>query len=280
MRQDLLKTGRDLVDDDQEIGSERLNRPDPTGLKGSRHARLSDHVAAPADELSLEDARLICGQVTRAWLGDFAPALVLLDGDSRRRLQAVLTLTRTAIDFALQPGVEGERVSALNRLQFEVEAALDGNPRGQPAHLLIAELQRESSWSRASWDALFDRVQHLGMIGILDTQAVWALARSVARLISEDSMEVFSTAIATVLRRIERWRTEPTAMDGADSPSAYRQSSPEHRVIVSAHWSRFAHYVERAERRLSKREARGCSIKLGLATRLGILARARLSRVH
>lgn len=304
MRQDLLKTGkpddRDLVDDDRQVGSERLDRPDPTGLKGSRHARLSEQIQQPADDLTLDEAEDLCGQVTRAWLGDLAPALILLDADSRRRLQAVLTLTRTAVDFAVQPGVEGERVSALNRLHFEVEAALDGEPRGQPAHLLIADEEEHDSWRREAWDAHFDRLRHLAMLGSLDAAQARRIGASMAQVLVAGGADTLGPALATTLTRAEGWRVErdpadavregarsssrqgdgagsrdPSPTDGTQ-PSSRQETATADRDL-SPPWRWFAAYVTLAERRLNKREADGRSAKLGLMSRLGVLLRARLA---
>lgn len=278
MFEDLLKTGkpdeRELVDDDQQVGSDRLDRPDPTGLKGSRHSRLADHIQAPDDDLTLPEAETLCGEVTRAWLGDFAPALILLDAAARRRLQAVLTLTRTAVDFALQPGVEGERVSALNRLHFEVEAALDGEPRGQPAHLVITDEEARQAWDRPAWDALFDRLRHLAMLGALDAQQTRAIGGAIARLLGNAGDPRVAGALATVIGRAEEGRSAAGA-DGSDAVVEDRAEagSPE----TTAALRRFAAYVAAAERKLRRRRSRGRSTQLGLLTRLGLLLRARLA---
>lgn len=275
MRQDLLKTGRPLVDDDQPVGPNRLGRPDTTGLVGSRHARITDQIEAPADDLTLEQAERLCGEVTRAWMGDFAPALILLDAKSRRRMQAVLTMTRTAVDFCLQPGVEGERVAALNRLHFEVEAALDGDPRGQPAHLLIADEENRESWDRAAWDSLFNRLRHLAMLGSLDVSRARQVTEAMAAVMQGEKGGPLGSALATLLQRGEMWRfedgdvfPEPNAASQADARGAEDR--------VDRGWLRFATYVQLAERRLAARAARGRRGRLGLPTRLHLLLRARL----
>lgn len=292
MRQDLLKTGkpdeRELVDDDQEVGSERLDRPDRTGLKGSRHARLDDHIQAPDDDLTLPEAESLCGEVTRAWLGDLAPALILLDADSRRRLQAVLTLVRTASDFALQPGVEGERVSALNRLHFEVEAALDGEPRGQPAHLLIADEEERESWNREAWDSLFDRLRHLAMLGSLDAVQGQRIGGAMAAVLVADSEARLGPALAITMTRAEGWRlgggvAEFEGREGASPPLTVAARRPRRKEAAAAGpdlsppWRRFVAYVTGAERRLVICETRGSRAKLGIIARLGLLLRARLT---
>lgn len=277
MRQDLLKTGkpdeRELVDDEQQVGSERLDRPDPSGLKGSRHARLDDHIQAPDDDLTLPEAESLCGDVTRAWLGDFAPALILLDAESRRRLQAVLTLTRTAIDFALQPGVEGERVSALNRLHFEVEAALDGEPRGQPAHLIIADEEVRQPWDRAAWDAFFDRLRHLAMLGELDVRRMRSIGGAIAGLVGAGGSPRVAAAATTAVGRAEEWRS---AAGTVGDDAVVRDRGETVPSQTSAVWRRFAIYVGAAERRLRRRRSQGRSTRLGLVARLGLLLRARL----
>ena len=282
MRQDLLQTGRPLVDDDQPVGSNRLGRPDTTGLIGSRHARVTDQMEAPADDLTLEQAERLCGEVTRSWMGDFAPALILLDAKSRRRLQAVLTMTRTALDFCLQPGVEGERVAALNRLHFEVEAALDGDPRGQPAQLLIADEEARQEWDRVAWDELFDRLRHLAMMGSLDSDRAHQVARAMAAVLQGreerdgEAGVTLGSALATLLKRAELWRFDQGSRPSV--PTAGTLADPlSRKARVEQAWFRFARYVQLAERNLSMREVRGRRPKLGISLRLLLLLRARVA---
>lgn len=123
-------------------------------LAQSRHSRLVDELRAPADEVDEATAERICGEVTRAALRDFAPALILLPAAERRRVQALAAWTLVLFDFARQSGLEGERLTQLNRMEFELEQALEGAPRGQPALLLMAREEERRPWPREALDAI------------------------------------------------------------------------------------------------------------------------------
>jgi len=99
-------------------------------------------------------AEEICGQVSRLALQDFAPALLLLPSLDRHRLQALTAYALTLFDFARQTGLEGERLTAINRWEFDLEAALDGQPAGQPVFVLIHALEQQRPWAREGFDHL------------------------------------------------------------------------------------------------------------------------------
>jgi phytoene/squalene synthetase len=121
---------------------------------GSHHSRWVDELRQPLEIRDSARAAEICGAVTRLILRDFAPALLLMPAATRRRLQALASYTLTLFDFARQTGLEGERLTAINRWEFDLEAALEGHPPGQPVYLLIAEQQRREPWNRAAFDLL------------------------------------------------------------------------------------------------------------------------------
>ena len=135
--------------DDHPNGSWRAD-----ALGKSRHARLSEHLQEPLDERDAEKARRLCAEVCRNLLGDMAPALVLVKPAERYRCQVLATWLQTLFDFAGQPGVEGERLSALNRLEFALEQALDGEPIGQPVFLGMAAEESRRPWSRRALDSM------------------------------------------------------------------------------------------------------------------------------
>jgi phytoene/squalene synthetase len=87
-------------------------------------------------------------------LRDFAPALVLLPAPTRERVQAVVTYARTLLDFARDRSLEGERLAQINRLEFTLEAALGGEPPGQPVFVELAALERDAPWPREAFDQL------------------------------------------------------------------------------------------------------------------------------
>lgn len=121
---------------------------------GSHHSRLVDELRAPLESHDEGRAAEICGSVCRAVLRDFAPALVLLPAEDRRRVQALATYAFTLFDFARQSGVEGERLAAINRWEFTLESALEGTPPGQPAFVLMTASERARPWPREALDEL------------------------------------------------------------------------------------------------------------------------------
>lgn len=123
-------------------------------LAGSRHSRWIDELRQPLSDHDPGRAAAICGQVTRLALQDFAPALLVLPSFERRRLQTVTAYALTLLDFARQTGLEGERLTAINRWEFELEDALEGNPTGQPVFVLVHELEQVRPWPRAAFDRL------------------------------------------------------------------------------------------------------------------------------
>ncbi len=137
---------------------------DPTwradALAGSRHSRLADQLLAPARDLDPERAAAICAEVARHALRDFAPALMLLPPPERRRVQALTAFALTLFDFARQSGLDGERLAQLNRWDFDLEAALDGNPPAQPVFLVMAAEERRAPWNRDGLDDLLRAARH------------------------------------------------------------------------------------------------------------------------
>ncbi len=122
-------------------------------LARSRHARLDTSVEPPV-ATDPERAAALCAEICRAALGDFAPALLLVAPAERPRLQALVAYARTLFDFARDHGVEGERLAQLNRWQFALESALDGEPAGQPIDLAMAREHARRPWPPAALDRL------------------------------------------------------------------------------------------------------------------------------
>jgi phytoene/squalene synthetase len=123
-------------------------------LARSRHSRLDVEISRPAEDFDEEKAAALCAELTRNLLGDFAPALLLLPGDERRRAQALLAYASTLFDFARQSGVEGERLAQINRWEFTLEAALSGQPVGQPIFLRMARENERRRWPADALDEL------------------------------------------------------------------------------------------------------------------------------
>jgi phytoene/squalene synthetase len=123
-------------------------------LVGSRHSRWVEELRQPLNLHDEARAAEICGQVSRLALQDFAPALLLLPRPHRQRLQTVTAYVLTLFDFVRQSGLEGERLTAINRWEFDLEAALDGQPAGQPVFVQIYALERQQPWARDGFDRL------------------------------------------------------------------------------------------------------------------------------
>jgi phytoene/squalene synthetase len=114
----------------------------------------------PLESHDPKEAARICAAASRLTLQDFAPALILLPETERLRAQALTALTLTLFDFAAQPGLEGERLAQINRWEFALEAALGGEPPGQPIFVQMAALEKHDPWSRDGLDRLFGLARH------------------------------------------------------------------------------------------------------------------------
>jgi hypothetical protein len=143
--------GRDAAraeEDGARPGRVASSGPDPLR---SEHSTFRD-LEAPRDDFDPERARAVCAQITRDALRDFAPALVLLPAGDRLRAQAVVAYARTLLDFARDRSLEGERLAQINRFEFALEAALGGEPTGQPVFVQIATLEAREPWPREAFD--------------------------------------------------------------------------------------------------------------------------------
>lgn len=124
------------------------------GLVGSRHSRLVDELCRPLESHDVEQAQRICGEISRLLMRDLSPALILLPRAQRYRLQALAAYSLTLFDFVRQSGLEGERLAAINRWEFLLEEALEGQPTGQPVFVLLADLEKHEPWQRQGFDQL------------------------------------------------------------------------------------------------------------------------------
>ena len=171
-------------------GDSREHHPDDSwradALGRSRHARLTDHIREPLDDPDPATAHRVCAEVTRDALGDLAPALILVNGAERFRCQVLTTWVRTLFDFARQTGVEGERLAALNRLEFGLEQALDGDPPGQPVFVGMSIEETRRPWPRESLDLLLAAARRRAVRPRLDTvDEVAAEAAQIARALGQ-----------------------------------------------------------------------------------------------
>jgi hypothetical protein len=123
-------------------------------LSASRHSRLAPPVPAGPTSADPAAAEALCADLTRHVLGELAVGLPLLGRAGRRRARALTAWSYTLFDFARPPGLEGERLAAINRWEFATEEALDGRPTGEPIFLLLAAENRHAPWPREALDAL------------------------------------------------------------------------------------------------------------------------------
>jgi phytoene/squalene synthetase len=145
---------RDGAVDEHDAGE----RPARAAVSGadplrSAHSTFRD-LEPPHDDFDPARARGLCAQVARDALRDFAPALMLLPAATRARAQAFIAYARTMLDFARDRSLEGERLAQINRLEFELEAALGGAPTGQPVFVQLAALERQQPWQREAFDEI------------------------------------------------------------------------------------------------------------------------------
>ena len=126
----------------------------------SRHSRLDDVLIEPLEDRDTDRAALLCGEVTRRALLDFAPAVVLIPAPDRRRFQALAAFSLTLFDFARQSSLEGEKLAQMNRWHFDLESTLDGEPPGQPVFVLLADTDEQSPWPREALDGLVACARH------------------------------------------------------------------------------------------------------------------------
>lgn len=175
-------------------------------LAGSRHSRLTDHLVQPIESHDVEQAAVICSQVSRTVLGDLAPALILLHAEWRQRVQALTAYGLTLFDFAKQTGLEGERLSQINRWEFELETALSGKPSGQPVFVLLATEHQIQPWPVEALDRLGNAARRRitsrrpSTAGALDQQALALGGALVGALVKEGGTPALDSFAAALLR--------------------------------------------------------------------------------
>ena len=74
--------------------------------------------------------------------------------DESTRAGGFIAYARTLLDFARDRSLEGERLAQINRFEFTLEAALGGEPPGQPVFVQLAALERAAPWPRPAFDEL------------------------------------------------------------------------------------------------------------------------------
>ncbi|HEY7216453.1 MAG TPA: squalene/phytoene synthase family protein [Thermoanaerobaculia bacterium] len=176
-------------------------------LARSRHSRLDPEIRRPEQDFDEEKAAALCAEIARNLLGDFAPALLLLPADERRRVQALLAYAATLFDFARQRGVEGERLAQINRWEFTLEAAFAGQPVGQPIFLRMARENERRPWPADALDELAAAARRRAMRARPATVAeaevdALGLGRAVAGALLEKRLNAEIDGLASALVRL------------------------------------------------------------------------------
>lgn len=176
-------------------------------LARSHHSRLDAEASRPLESFDEEKAEALCAEITRNLLGDFAPALLLLPGTERRRVQALLAYASTLFDFARQRGVEGERLAQINRWEFTLETALSGQPVGQPIFIRMARENERRRWPVDALDELAAcarrRATRAQPATLADAEVeALSLGRAVAAALLEKSLNAEIDGLASALVRL------------------------------------------------------------------------------
>jgi hypothetical protein len=267
-------------------------RSDP--FAPSPHSR-QDQLTPPQEDFDQERARRLCAEITRRLLGDFAPALMLLPPAERSRVQCLLAYVRTLFDFARQPGLEGERLAAINRWEFSLESSLNGEPIGQPVFVRIAHEDRRRPWSRAAFDELGRLARRRASLASPEGSArndqerrglATALATALLETVPSPGLVELGVALME-LRSLQEAATTAAATAADDNSrhrlwSALGAASDAIREL-SHPYRHAAAYLLLAARRLHAELERGGppprgddpTSRLGLATRIALLLRAR-----
>ncbi|MFQ5524831.1 MAG: hypothetical protein ACE5GX_01085 [Thermoanaerobaculia bacterium] len=156
----------DLLESTDEHPLDPAWRADALGR--SRHSRLADEVRNRVDDSDPGRAELVCARIAREALGDYAPALILLSKERRRRAQALAAWTATLFDLALRPGLaglDGDRLAQINAWEFQTEEALEGDPPGQPVFVMLARVGEGEPWPREALDRIVAAARRVAMSG-------------------------------------------------------------------------------------------------------------------
>lgn len=255
-------------------------------LARSRHSRLASELREPLDQRDPERAERVCAEVTRDALGDFAPALILLSPERRRRVQALTAWTVALFDLALRPGLaglDGDRLAQINAWEFRTEEALEGSPPGQPVFVLLEREERERPWPREALDEIVASARQMALTARQSSApsagdrgedaASERLGRALAAALVADEVEQPAAAepLAILLGiSIELARRASSSLPSEEQDRLLATLSRLALADAPGGWRPAARYVRRA---LVARIRAGTPRNgLGLATRLRLLA--------
>ena len=273
-------------------GTPRNGVPDSSwradALARSPHSRLASEMREPLDDADPHRAERLCAEVTRDALGDFAPALLLLSADRRRRAQVLTAWTVALFDFALRPGfagLDGDRLAQINAWEFRTEEALDGSPPGQPIFVAMAREEIASPWPREALDEIVAMSRRWALApepanqadnddkDDADLERAVELGRALcSALFGAECLDALATRSVAPLVGIAILQTQiPPGVLAQGARAAWIEESEAIRVTgAPPGWRRAASYARRALRARLRPSSSGA--KLGLATRLRLLA--------
>lgn len=161
----------------------------------------------PNGDFDEEKAGLLCAQITRVVLGDFAPGLLLLPAGERRRVQALIAYAHTLFGLARLDGLEGERLAQINRWEYTLESALSGIPVGQPIFLRMARENARRAWPVDALDDLAACARRRALrpqpVTVAEAEAdARDLARAVGSALLEDRLNTEANNLAGALIRL------------------------------------------------------------------------------
>ncbi len=281
--------------------------PDAAETSSSRGTGKPPGAGAEQERLDAD-----CATTARELLGDFAPALLLLPATERTRVRTLLAYAGALLACAVQPGLECERLTQINRWEAALERAMAGGGGLPP---LCARMARESSRRRWPADALDEltacarrRTLHRRPATAADAEAeARSLARAVVGALLEGHLNAEVNGFAGALIRLRALQGLGAALARGDSPfpaDEHRGSvelvdaigrecarlrppllrAPRGLVELPAAYRRAGVFsLLAALRLLSEIEDAAPRLAaapphLGMATRLGLLARARWLR--
>jgi hypothetical protein len=204
-------------------------------------------------------------------LRDFAPGLLLLSADRRRRVQALTAWAVALFDLAVRPGLaslDGDRLAQTNVWEFRTEEALDGRPPGQPIFVAMACEEAEHLWPREALDRLFTEARRVALkggdlkVGSILLEALWGTDETRAAVALAPLLDV-PIALATVGElKSEMWPVWTESVQVVATAQA------------PAGWKRAMSFSKQALLRFLSRDSQGISTELGLGERLRLLAQS------
>ena len=237
-------------------------------LGRSQHGRLADELREPLEDIDPKRAEIVCAEVARAALGDYAPGFILLSAPRRRRAQALAAWTVALFDLARRPGLaglDGDRLAQINAWEFRTEEALDGNPPGQPLFARMSEEEKAQGWPREALSAIMAAARKEVFCDPLSADSLSDLSRSILTALLEDrdaapeaasdAARALTPLLATALEHNSATQP-PRNIDSRTAPNA-----------APPGWRRAASYAKRVTRaRLAgKQVALGARVRMLVA---------------